>query len=416
MLYCLCVRRTIMMKKLNDILKHAITHSQYYREIFKGKYNCDDSIDISSFPILSKSILQNRLNDILTDEYHCSHIKTLKTVRTSGSTGQVTELYWNDDDYNASNISLWRLRQKWYGILPTSKKIVFNSMIYNGSRIAFPPRIKYYNCKRILGVSKFNMNDADMALYLGEMESFQPEWMLIQTSVLLRVIEFLKRYDLRLPQSMRYIELNGEMTPQSIRNIFDSFFNIPIADMYGAVEVNAIAYECPFHHKHILNQNVFAEETQDGEILVTSLQNKAVPLIRYSLGDRVHIENESCACGYKGKTIKIFEGRTTDRIKLKNNDYIDPYIFLYCIEKTNLILSNSIVQYKIIQPSLDSIAIKIVLDEIHAHWSAAIVDELKKNVQDVIDFQSININVEVNIVEAVNDFGTEKFKIFETRV
>jgi len=404
------------MKKLNDILKYAITHSQYYREIVKGRYNDNASIDIKDFPILSKNTLQNRLNDILTDKYHCSHIKMLKTVRTSGSTGQVTELYWNEDDYNASNISLWRLRKKWYGILPTSKKIVFNAMIYNGNRIAFPPKIKYYNNKRVLGVSKFHMDDTNLALYLKEMESFKPEWMLVQTSVLLRIIEFLKKYDLQLPQSIRYIELNGEMTPQFIRNNFNSFFNIPIADMYGAVEVNAIAYECPFHHKHILNQNVFVEETQDGEILVTSLQNKAVPLIRYSLGDRVHIESENCACGYEGKTIKIFEGRTTDRIKLENNSYIDPYVFLYCIEKTNLILNNSIIQYKIIQPDIDNIVMSIVLDKNYTHWSAAIIDELKKNIQNVINFQNININVNVNVVERVNNFGSEKFKIFETYI
>jgi len=182
------------------------------------------------------------------------------------------------------------------------------------------------------------------------------------------------------------------------------------------VAFDAIAYECPFHHKHILNQNVFVEETQDGEILVTSLQNKAVPLIRYSLGDRVHIESENCACGYEGKTIKIFEGRTTDRIKLENNSYIDPYVFLYCIEKTNLILNNSIIQYKIIQPDIDNIVMSIVLDKNYTHWSAAIIDELKKNIQNVINFQNININVNVNVVERVNNFGSEKFKIFETYI
>lgn len=402
------------MEKLNNILKYAVTYSQYYREVINKSVDCDNHIDINDFPVLSKNTLQNRLNDILVDKYHNSHIKMLKTVRTSGSTGQITELYWDEDDYNSSNISLWRLRQRWYGIVPTSRKIIFNSMIYNGSRIAFPPKIKYYNNKRVLGVSKFHMDDANLILYLKEMELFKPEWMLVQTSILLRIIEFLKKYDLKLPSSIRYIELNGERTPDSIRNYFNSYFNITIADMYGAIEVNAIAYECPFHHKHILKQNVFVEETHNGEILVTSLHNKAVPLIRYSLGDRVHIENEKCNCGYEGETIKIFEGRTMDRIKLINDSYMDPYVFSYCIEKTNLVLCNAIIQYKIVQFDIYNITINIVLDSKYYQWKEAIVEELKKNIDETTVLQ--NINISVNVVDFVNDFGSEKFKIFETYI
>ena len=61
-------------------------------------------------------------------------------------------------------------------------------------------------------------------------------------------------------------------------------------------------------------------------------------------------------------------------------------------------------------------AANIVLDKNYTHWSAAIIDELKKNIQNVINFQNININVNVNVVERVNNFGSEKFKIFETYI
>ena len=242
------------MKKLNEILQYALTNSKYYRENVEASNEKKEHLHIDDFPILTKSILQNNLNDILVDKYHNAHIKILRTVRTTGSTGKITELYWNEDEYNASNIELWRLRFKWYGILPTSKQVVFNSMMYNGSRIKYPPKINYYGNKKILGLSKFHMDDSQLKIYLNEMEFFEPEWMMVQTSILVRILEFLQKYNLKLPNSIRYIELNGEMTPQSTRERFDTFFKIPIADMYGATEVNAIAYECPFHNKHILKR------------------------------------------------------------------------------------------------------------------------------------------------------------------
>lgn len=401
------------MNKLDDILRHAIANSKYYREIIAEGIK-EENIRITDFPILTKNILQNRLKDILVDKYHNAHIKMLKTVRTTGSTGKITELYWNEDDYNVSNIFLWRLRQKWYGILPTSKKVVFNSMIYNGSRISYPSEIKYYSNRHVLGFSKFQMDDVHLMAYFKEMESFEPEWILVQTSILLRILEFLKKYDLRLPLSVKYIELNGEITPPSTRTIFNEFFNIPIADMYGAVEVNAIAYECPCGQMHVLEQNVFVEETGANEILVTSLHNRAVPLIRYSLGDKVQLKSQKCECGHDGLTVRLFEGRTTDRIKLKDCSYIDPYIFLYCIEKSNLVLNNSIVQYKIIQTDLEKIVVNIVIDERYSNWRYSIIAEIKKNIYGVVNRE--NIDVHINVVDRINDFDKEKFKIFETRI
>lgn len=399
------------MNTLNDMLAHAITHSQYYRQIMKAS---GDDINLDSFPVLTKEDLQKHMNDILIDRYHNAHVKMLKLVRTTGSTGKITELYWDNDDYNASNLTLWRLRYKWYGILPTSKKVVFNSMIYNGSRLSFPAKVKYYNNRKVLGFSKFEMNDTDLAVYLEEMQAFQPEWMLVQTSVLLRLMDFLKKHKLVLPSSIKYIELNGELTLPSVRKQFEEFFDITIADMYGAIEVNAIAFECPMHHMHVLTKNVFVETNDNNDILVTSLHNRAVPLIRYSVGDKVYIEKEKCMCGYEGMTIKLFEGRTTDIVKLKNNRYINPYVFLYCIEKSNQVLSNAILQYKIIQNVIDHIVIRIVIDDRYLSWGQAIVKELKNNIDNIIKLPEVV--VDINIVDKINDFSSDKFKVFETHI
>lgn len=399
------------MNRLLNILNYAYKHCEYYSSIFPT----DPTIDINKIPLLTKDILQNRLNALISDEYKNSHIKFLKPVRTSGSTGKITKLFWNYDDYNASNLSIWRLRYKWHKILPTSKQVVFNSIIYNGSRIAFPPEIEYYQNNLVIGFSKFKLDDENIKKYLNEMEMFEPEWMLVQTSVLLRIAEYLKKYNTTLPKTIRYIELNGEMTTESTRKYFNEIFKVPMSNMYGAMEVNSIAYECPYGTMHVLEDNVFVETNDNNDAIVTSLHNKAVPIIRYVLGDRVILsDNFSCKCGCLGKTISVFQGRNTDLVKAPSGKYFSPYIFLYCIEKSNLVLNDAIIQYKIVQRDNYNIDFIIVIKDKFLSWEKAIVEQLNCNIQEVLKSEKINYHFKV--AKEILDFNDSKFKMFESHI
>ena len=68
--------------------------------------------------LLSKDNLQHENSRLLSDSRKYTNMNLLSVARTSGSTGQVVEVYWDQDDLMKSNLCLWRLRKKYYGILP----------------------------------------------------------------------------------------------------------------------------------------------------------------------------------------------------------------------------------------------------------------------------------------------------------
>ena len=96
-----------MNNKLFNILSNAIQNSEYYRDISKISIP-----DINEFPILTKYDVKKFEKEMLVDQYRYGDIGQLSRVFTSGSTGINTRIFWNYDDYNASNMNIWRLRHK----------------------------------------------------------------------------------------------------------------------------------------------------------------------------------------------------------------------------------------------------------------------------------------------------------------
>jgi phenylacetate-CoA ligase len=80
-----------------------------------------------------------------------------------------------------------------------------------------------------------------------------------------------------------------------------------LIDTYSCGEFGAIALQCPVHeHYHVQSESVYVELVRDdgtacrageiGRVLVTSLHNFAMPLIRYELGDYA-MAGHACPCG-----------------------------------------------------------------------------------------------------------------------
>ena len=89
-------------------------------------------------------------------------------------------------------------------------------------------------------------------------------------------------------------------------------FNVPIISEYGASEVGYIGTELTPNIWQVAKENVFLENDKNGNILVTSLHNKAMPFIRYNIGDVGQIESDSN--GYQ--LIEGLKGRENDTITL----------------------------------------------------------------------------------------------------
>lgn len=108
--------------------------------------------------------------------------------------------------------------------------------------------------------------------------------------------------------------MTGEMLHKNLRNRIKECFEVPIANQYGMNEMNSIAYECPNGNLHAWNKMYMwkywikwktTTGWNDGEIYVTTKNNKVMPLIRYRTGDRGKLLPNTCTCGMKGKILEL---------------------------------------------------------------------------------------------------------------
>lgn len=106
------------------------------------------------------------------------------------------------------------------------------------------------------------------------------------------------------------------------RGVIEEAFGRPVTDRYGCEEVSLIACECEEHRGlHLNADGVYCEVVRDGRLgpgsgrlLVTDLTNRAMPLIRYQVGDVVVPTDRACACGRGLPLIERVVGREADYV------------------------------------------------------------------------------------------------------
>jgi len=108
-----------------------------------------------------------------------------------------------------------------------------------------------------------------------------------------------------------------------MRETIQRVFRAPVFNRYGSREVGDIACECEAHQGlHVCPVTHYVEILREdgtparpgevGEIVVTSLTNYAMPLIRYRIGDMGAWAEKDCSCGRNWPLLKEVTGRVTD--------------------------------------------------------------------------------------------------------
>ena len=154
------------------------------------------------------------------------------------------------------------------------------------------------------------------------------------------------------------------------KKIMKEAFGVPVVNEYGASEVGVLAFEYPSGEWRLCEETVFIEIVDDnfkavppnkkGQIIVTSLFNRATPIIRYQIGD-TGIINETANNVTHYRELKELSGRTNDFIKLPSGK-ISPGFSFYYISK-NILESRSILkEFVVKQTELNKFVFEIVSD------------------------------------------------------
>jgi phenylacetate-CoA ligase len=129
------------------------------------------------------------------------------------------------------------------------------------------------------------------------------------------------------PTSLRGLGSFGEALPDDLRALCQRVWSLPLADVYSCEEVGYIALQCPqvADHYHVQAENLLVEVLDaagrpcapgaTGEVVLTTLHNFAMPLIRYAIGDFAQV-GPPCPCGRGLPVLRRIHGRARNLLRL----------------------------------------------------------------------------------------------------
>lgn len=341
------------MDKLEAMLKYVSEHNDFYKKRI-AEYGISNPLDITQWPILTRKELQENRYNMFSDGYRTKYFnQQLRRQSSSGSSGMPVNVYWDYKDWYASNMSLWRKRWQWHGIKPSDKYVMFTLNAFDkkadGRTIFYvqePSNLLLINTSLV-------HSEVQYRRIIEMINTFEPKWLYIQPYLLRKIIQTHKKYSLKVPSSIQYIESVGEVLNSVLRHEAEEIFNVQLVNMYGSEEMNGIAYENPNHYMQICSENVFVETKNEntmftsndvGTAIITNLNNYAMPLIRYDQGDIIELEektnNDSCnGC----LAIKSIKGRKIEQVHICDECIVTAYTLNEIISETNNTLSDIII-------------------------------------------------------------------------
>ena len=141
---------------------------------------------------------------------------------------------------------------------------------------------------------------------------------------------------------------------------------LEIRDNYGSTE-GFIAWQCPRGSYHTNAEHMAVEIVdqagqpvapgQMGRILITTLENRLMPLIRYEIGDYAIASNEVCGCGRTLLVIGKVIGRGINLFRLPGGVLKSPWPLVGPIKQRP-----EIRQFQIVQETYDHYIVRYVSD------------------------------------------------------
>ena len=364
--------RAVQEERLSRLLLHAWRHTDYYREVLEasgavrdGRVNLDRFEDI---PFLTKDIIRKQRDRLRAREL--PEGRKAYWNRSGGSTGAPLEFY-QDNLYWASTIANRTYHFSLAGKQMGDKELKVwghEGDLYSGT-IGLRARAENWLYNRRFQQC-WHLPEERIRRIVAEINDWQPTLMWCYRDGIDGVARYINRHNLAV-HSPRAIILGGATVYEFMAQSIHRAFRAPVLSAYGSRELGAAACQCLLgkgHHisaqSHVIeavDEEGRAVWNRDAELVVTPLQNYAMPFIRYRIGDRGILSQDQCPCGRSFPVLDAITGRVVEAIYNSRGDQIDSIFFIWIMsEKLD---KPRMRKAQIVQEEDGSIVLNLVLDE-----------------------------------------------------
>jgi len=340
--------------RLAALLRHAADTVEFYAEQF-----CAAGInvaavrrveDLGGLPILERRQVREHFA-ALTSRAVPEADRRLNA--TGGSTGEPLRL-WQDAQRDDLNMADRYRTRRWAGW-----DFGEPSLTLWGAPTDFVGRrgLKTWMKGLVLGsertLSAWDLGDDRLLEYARILERHRPVLVSGYVSALYLFARFLSRRGI-IVRGVRGVISGAEVLFPHQREIIESVFRAPLLNRYATREAGGIAHECDHRAgMHVNIENILIEVVEAGrpcavgtvgDLLVTTLNNRAMPLIRYRIGDRGMLLGRACPCGRGLPLMQVAEGRISDHLQAPSGRRVVGTLFPHLFKDYGAILLGQAVQ------------------------------------------------------------------------
>lgn len=399
------VIRARQLAALKVQLRHAYDTVPYYRTAWRaaGVHPSDvkSLTDLAAFPILTKTDIRTHERELLSTAFDAAR---LRVKRTSGSTGvpltvRIDEpaVQWKAAcTIRSDEWSGWRLGQR------VAK--VWGNPEYR--HFGWKGRLRNYLFDRAVYLDTIHLTDERIAEFTRTIRRHRPGLIFGHAHSVYLLACSLKK------SGIDDIRPNGIITTAMPlhdwqRTVIEEVFGRPVTNRYGCEEVSLIASQCEHHQGlHVNADSVFTEIGEEGKLLVTDLTNRAMPLVRYQIGDVVVGSDRVCPCGRGMPMLERIEGREADYVVTPSGSLISG---ISLTENFALLIPGT-AQVQVVQESLHLLRIRLVADESFGDASRRQIAKL------VHEMFGPTVRCDVELVDAIPQEPSGKYRFCISKV
>lgn len=360
-------------QRLKTELEYMAHHSLFYKRLFyEHRINLDrikKPEDLRHIPVTTKEDLQ-----LYNEHFLCVPKRdVVDYVTTSGTLGEPVTFCLTDVDLDRLTYN----EQQSFTTAGCTPDDILQLMTTLDRR--FMAGLAYFLGAKALGCGAIRVGNGIPELQWDTINRINPTVAVVVPSFLIKLAEYAQKADIdHHVSSLKKAVCIGEALRNSDfeyntlgTQIHEKWPELELFSTYASTEMQTSFTECRFHRGGHLPPDLIIVEFLDaenrpvaegeaGEVTITTLGVRGMPLLRFKTGDICHHHNEPCRCGRNTTRLSPVLGRKGQMIKYKGTTLYPPA--LYDILDSMKEIKNYIVEVYTNSIGTDEISIRIGSD------------------------------------------------------
>ncbi len=317
----------LQLKRLRKVLDRVYHKVPFYRKAFRANKvkpeNIENLRDLQRLPFTTTEDLRAGYPyGFLVSSL--SHLIRLHT--STGTTGKPKAVLFTQKDIDQATELIAR-SMRMTGAEPDD---VFQNMMSYG--LFTGGLIFHYGAERA-GLLVIPGGAGNTERQIELMRDFKTTIVHLTPSYVLYLAEVMERMGLspRDDFNLRIAYLGAEPYSEATKSKIEEIFSLDAYNSYGLSEMNGpgVAFECKEKcGMHLWEDNFIMEvidpetleilrEGEEGELVLSTIDREAMPILRYRTGDLTRIYPDPCRCGRVHRRISRIKGRVDDMFVLR---------------------------------------------------------------------------------------------------